>query len=901
MKKLSLILIVALILSSFCTVPYASAADTMADNMANTLLLDLGIASNFDNLSEGITRAEFCSLVISAINMGDLSDSHTLPFTDVTDSHPFYNAIYDAYALGLISSAELFNPDRIITLNEACKIAITAISYDFLAEANGGWPSGYIAAATSKDLLDSVSGDAFTRQSAYTIIYNMIGCPLPLMEFTDGEVCYKIDSGTTLLGSMWHLTKLSGIFDAAQTFGISFSAGAGSGKAAIGGNVVKSGIYNTDSFIGEYADAYVTDDGTLRSVYIYDDEDANLLTISSTQNITLDNLTYTWEESEDKTKSASFASDAVLVVNGKKVAYDKTKLVPLHGSVKLIRYGGEYSLVVVESYRELVTGAVLASDWLVSDVRDPANIYMRDGAEGLSIYDVHNKSVQFGEISKYSVLWIYESPDGENDKIIVCDDMISGELTGVAAGQLEIDSMLYDITDSARNAMDNTMPVGTVLTCFINPEGEIVHVRLAGESSDVRVGYLIYGGLLGSGFNQKLSCQILGDDGIIRSFSFAPKSVVNGIGLGDEASAQYAKYPKDPDDASSIRSGIVAFDTNDNGQIIKINYGDDAAKAFGGTHDVLFRTAVIDGTSDEYVKYSSTYSYITCKKPTRIFVTPETVQFIVPSITSRSLANDKNYQVKKISAYPAGASMANYMHTGYTFNQESIFSTYLTSVFDLASGTGEEFDSRAYLSIVESVSTVIGDDGMPVGKLNMWNSQSKEVQLTSEQLDFFSRYGIQKGDLVKVEYNQNNVATDVLLFDYDLTSGFTLSCSKGSDKHGYESDYTLTGSHVLTSNAGMGSLSDSFIVAGKVYNVEGSLVQLVEGGVDPATVNADTMLASYQLSTIKLYKYNVKSDTLEFVDPSEIRSYLDTGSMCHTMVVECYSGNILSAYIIEYQ
>ncbi|MBE7051874.1 MAG: S-layer homology domain-containing protein [Ruminococcaceae bacterium] len=125
MKKLSFILIVALILSSFCTVPYASAADSMADDMANTLLQDLGIASNFDNLSDGITRAEFCSLVISAINMGELSDSHTLPFTDVTDAHPFYNAVYDAYALGLISSSELFNPDRIITLNEACKIAMS--------------------------------------------------------------------------------------------------------------------------------------------------------------------------------------------------------------------------------------------------------------------------------------------------------------------------------------------------------------------------------------------------------------------------------------------------------------------------------------------------------------------------------------------------------------------------------------------------------------------------------------------------------------------------------------------------------------------------------------------------------------------------------------------------------
>ncbi len=899
MKKISLILIVALILSSLCVTSFAASSNSMSDDMANTLIADLGIAVNFENMNDGITRAEFCSLVISAINMGKLSASHTLPFTDVTNAHPFYSAIYDAYALGLISSAELFNPDRIITLNEACKIAITAISYDFLAEANGGWPSGYIAAATSKDLLDGVSGDVFTRQNAYTVIYNTLGCPLPLMQFTDGEVCYKIDSGTTLLGSMWHITKLSGIFDAGQTFGLELIAGAGSGRAAINGNIVQSGAYNTDSFIGEYADAYVTDDGTLRSVYIYPQENTEVITISSTQNITLNNLTYTWEVSEDKTKSASFASDAILVVNGKKVAYDKNKLVPLHGSVKLIKYDGEYSLVVVESYREIVAGTVLVTDCFVSDVRDPANGYTCENPDGLSIYDVHDKSMGFGGVSKYSVLWVYESPEGERDKIIVCDDMISGELTGIASGQVEIDNMLYDITDSARAAMDNTMSVGTVLTCSINPDGEIVHVRLAGESSDVRVGYLIYGGLLGSGFNQKLSCQILGDDGNIRSFSFAPKAVVNGIGLGEEAAAQYSKYPKDPDDASSIRSGIVAFETNDDGQINKINYDDYSSAEFGGQHDVLFRTATIDGINNNYVTFKNTYSFISCPLRTRIFVQPETVQFIVPTITSRHLATDKNYQVKKINSYASQTGMEGFVHTGYTFDKGTMHSPYLTSVFDLSSGSNDTFDKRAYLSIVEDVSTIIGEDGMPVGKLKMWCAQSQSVELTSEQLDFFSRYDIQKGDLVKVEYNQNNVATDILVFHYDPQNGFTI---EGSKDHHFVMHNALMSNHVYTDDDthGMGTLSDSYVYAGKVYNVEGTKVRLVKGDTDPSAIN-DEAIADYQLSTIKLCKYNAKSGTVDFMEPSELRTYLDTASNCHTMVVETYSGNILSAYVIEYE
>ena len=901
MKKISsLLLIIALVFTSLTCISYAAPASDGADEISNTLLEDLGIAINFDDLSSGITRAEFCSLVISAINMGDLTDAHTLPFTDVTESHVYYDAVYDAYALGMISAAELFYPDRIITLNEACKIATTAISYNFLADANGGWPTGYVYAASSKGLLDGVNDVEFTRQSAYTLIYNMLECKLPLMEFTDGEVRYKIDSGTTLLSSMWHLTKLSGTFDGAQYFGGSDGTGVGEGRATVDGNIVKSAGYNTDTFYGEYADVYVEDDGTIRSVYLYPIENKSILTLSSNEILSFKNLTYTYEEDEYTEKTVKITSDATLVINGKPVAYDEKALVPEHGSVKLIRDGSGYGTVIVESYREMVAGAILASEWLLSDVRSSSNIYKRKSAEGLSIYDVHGKAVQFGEISKYSVLWIYESADGLNDQIIVCDDMISGELTGISGTKLEIDNMFYEITDEARKAMDSSMPVGTVLTCSINHEGDIVHVRIAGESTDVRVGYIIFGAITGSGFNQALACQMLGSDGIIKDYKFAKNSMVNGIGLGETADVQFNRYPKDPDEATSIRSGVVAFDTNDDGEIVKVFYGDDATGDFGGSHDMLYMTSSIDATADEYVSYKSTYQYISCKKPTRIFVTPETVQFIVPKITSRNLANDKNYQVKKIADYPAGANMSGYVHTGYSFDKDTVFTSYLSSVFDLASGSSaDEFDTRAYLSIVDSVSTVINEDGMPVGKLKIWNAQNKDIEITSDDVKFFSNLGIKKGDLVKVEYNQNKIATDVLLFSYDKVKGFTLKCTKGDDKTGYESDYTLVSPHVVTSNAGMGSLADSFIVAGKVYKVEGNVVQLVEAGSDPAAVDASTILPSYQLSTIKLYKFDSKSESLEPMETTDIRSYLATGSECHTMVVECYSGNILSAYIIE--
>lgn len=866
--------------------------------MANTLLEDLGIAYNFQDLTDGITRAEFCSLIISAINIGDTSDTHVLPYTDVSQTHVYYSAIYDAYALGLISPAELFNPDRIITLNEACKIAVHSISYDFLADANGGWPTGYVVAASSKDLLDGISGDSFTRQHAYTLIYNMLGCPLPLMEFTDGEVYYKIDSGTTLLDNMWHLTKLSGTFDAAQYFGGRSGNGVGSGKAQISGNIVRSGNYNTDAYYGEYADAYVEKDGTIRSLYVYPNNDSSVITISSKQNIRLSNLTYTYEKTEDKDETVTFSRDAILVVNGQPVPYDAAKLVPAYGSVKIVKGVGSSEAVIVESYREIVVGAVLSGEWLVADVRDSSNTFKRDNGEGLTVYDLHNEKIDFSAIEKYSVIWVYESSDGMNDTITVCDDMISGELTGTNDSQIEIDNMLYDITDSARKAMDKTMALGTVLTCSINPNGEIVYVRLAGDDAGSRVGYITFGGLLGSGFTQKLAVEMLTTDGILKTYNFADRVTLNGKSLGESASVQYGNMPHE-DSVSSVKTGLVSYTLNDDGQIVTVNYADKVSADFGGTYDNLFQKQSLSDTTDQYVSYKSAYGAITGLKPARIFVTTDTYQFVVPNIEDRSLATDKNYKVMKMSQYSSGSNMSGYVHTGYSFDKDTVYSSYITSTFALGS-TSSEMPSSSYLSIVESISNVINEEGEQVGKLSLWNSQKGNYVVYSEDLDFFGSLGIKSGDLVKVEYNSNNIVSGIVLFAHADKVTFSPIAKYGDEAATTETEFTLSeGNCVSNANTGMGTLSESYIVSGKIYNVEGNVVQLIPAHLDPALVNDSTTIFSYSFAITKIYKYNTKSQTIEPIDVTALKSYKDTGAQCDRLVIDSYSGNLLSGFVIE--
>jgi len=889
----------ALVFSTICAGPVCVfAADGATDDVANTLLEDLGIADSFSYMNDGITRAEFISMVISAINTGALTNTHTLPYNDVSEEHMFYDAICAAYSLGLISHDSALNPDRIITFNEACKIAVTAVGYDFLAKAQGGWPTGFVSVAGSRDLLDGISGNGFTRQNAYTLVYNMLDCALPLMEFTNGEVLYKIDSGSTLLESMWHITKIGASFDAGQYFGGKSGNGVGSGKASIGGTVIKSGDYDTDSFYGEYADAYLTEDGTLYSLYVYaNDKNSNILTISSKQNISVSNRVYTYEEDNDKIKTATISYDALIVLNGHPISYDEAKLVPEYGSVKLVKNGGSYDTVIVQSYRQMIAGTVFYDELYISDIYDLSNNYECQDDEGLAVYDVLNKKVDFSDIEKFDVLWIYESSDGMNDVIILCHDIVNGEFTGLTDSTIEIDNVPYEITPEARNAMDTTMTFGTVLTCSVNPERKIVYVRPAGSSSDSKVGYITYGAVTGSGFNQVLSVEILTADGIRRTYEVAKKAVVNGISLGTGADTQYSKMPHE-ENVASIKTGIVTYKLNDDGEITSINYADKVSTGFGGTYDSLFQKQTLDGTTDEYTRFKSTYNSIIGKSSQSIFVTRDTLQFIVPAVEDRNLANDKNYSVVNVVSTYTSNSLAGYTHTGYSLNKDTVYSDYIASTYNLGSAGGEV---SGLLSIVESITSAINEFGEPVRKLSLWNGQKKNFVVYSDKLDYFDSLGIKAGDLVKVDYNSNNIVSAIILFAHaeDMTMSPRAKFNDGdviTDSIGFTS---ALNNCVATNNPGMGVMASSYILMGKIYNIDGDVVQLIPTDIDPENVNEETDVYSFSFSATPLLKFNTKLESVDQVEVASLKSYKNSGAACQKMVIENTSGNLCSGFVIE--
>ncbi|MBO5369368.1 MAG: hypothetical protein J6B23_01680, partial [Clostridia bacterium] len=144
MRKLCFILSFIFIFSMtafVCAETFAT--HTTDDSIAAEFLAayDIPDPASGKSYSYYITRAEIIETVASVFGYkGTAADS--VPFTDVTKE--LGGVLKYALDLNIISAAESFRPSDAVTYNEAIKMCVSALGYEYLASIYGGWPMGYI-------------------------------------------------------------------------------------------------------------------------------------------------------------------------------------------------------------------------------------------------------------------------------------------------------------------------------------------------------------------------------------------------------------------------------------------------------------------------------------------------------------------------------------------------------------------------------------------------------------------------------------------------------------------------------------------------------------------------------------------------------------------------------------
>lgn len=933
MKKLLSLCLIISILSGFMLVPVSASAAESDYGIEAKVLSDLGILDSYDNLDLEITRGEFATMVSKTLGIVKMPAGYKIPYADVTESSACYEGVYNLYAWRAISDAEYFRPDDVITLHEALKMAVASLGYDFIAAESGGWPTGYVNAATQLGIIPKGAGEKVTKAQAIQMMYNMLYCKLSNFSIIDGENNYTVKTGNTLLYETWNISVVSGIVTDGETYGVNYENGVGEGFFGVDGFKIKKGAFDVDAYFGETVDAYYTNDTKeLRAIVITEEDSKKVLKLSTSQDITFDNNTYKYRENDEE-EEKEISSFATIIYNGKCVDYEKSIMVPKYGYVKLIStIGNDADIIFIKSYDQIVAGVKVASSYLVPDKSREGVSYKFDD-ENITYADQDGNVSEFSNINENDVLWISENADGTIGDVIICSDLAVGELSGISPGsnnKIYLDGRGFEVSAKLFEDVTSKYQLGSVVKVCINPDGDIVYVLAESDVSAYKVGYLMYSALFGKGMDYKISVKVLGDDGIVYAYDMADVFVVNGVAFKGDKQAIYDKLPKEEGYEKSMHTGIILYNINRDGKLTVINYSDDVAQKFNGQAQGLYKNAELTDLTDKYVSVKYT-DVVSNKGFTRIFM-GTSKRFYVPMTEYIATASDEDYKVVALSGRMAGE-----LHYGYTTTEGNLASDYVVSKYSMGSGSNEFVDEEGSSYLVTAVSQIIDDEGEPVDKIDCVTANGTLKEFYSKELGFFSKYGLKFGDVIMVTADIDGVVSNFHIIHREGASVLANYTTHTKDNFYGANNFTVqqpvadakdpniglvpgiyppvddSGRQiaqsfgcVLNNNTGMGTIPGQLVHLGRVYISQGEFMKVLPYKYDPEKYAG----GEYEGETVNMYSYSLKGNQVLIVNPEtetvevgtafDVKGYTSFGKNAHTAVV--FGSSVVSMMVLyEYE
>ncbi len=858
MKKLiSVFLCFAMLFS--CMPQLILASDDSYDVSAEAAVLyDLGV-TDFEKASDvGVSRAAFTRYAMKLADIPVAPHAGTV-FDDITASHPDYDYVMSAVDFGLISRGTSYRPDDNVSLTEAAKIMIMLLGYDYMAEARGGYPQGYLQTARDIDLLDgiTITEGALSQATACIILCNALHVRLPEITYTD-EGATQFKTGTaTILGQYRNMSFVTGNVDGTPFYAIADESGLGEGRMSIDGIVYNSGSINTRDLFGCNVDAYI-DNETNTVVSCYTTDANRILSIYAEDVISYSGRVFTYEDAHGNEKSIAMASNAYVFYNGKIFDFDSSKAVPESGSITFVsQSSGSATTVYIKSYMTTVVDRISTSDYIIVDKYSKDNNLMLDPQKvEYTIVTEMGISIDFKAIKAGDVLCSAVSADGGVAEVVCVSDEFMGTYSGNGDGYIQIDGTSYRLSAALEGKVDDIITLGKDATFRLDIEQRVADIIPAGVAGE-EVGYLFWGRYRANGFDTDLYARILKLDGSKSMYEFADVFSINGLGYKDAVVAYNAHKSPDYD---SLLCAVVKFRIDEEGRIKSLTYSDKAGGDGG-----LYVTQTVE-EADEYHTYQQWFNNvgvdIICDTDLKIFKVPNPL-YSVDSI------DEDNYSVEAPETISENNSTLGYMLEGYTTVADDGLSKYLLMQKiedDFSAGSVDLSDSYPYM--VNSVKKMYRN-GEPCEALElcgMFYSTDNPYVIYSYGESDFTDAGVSGGDIIRFKVTENNVIKGSKAFDIIYKNGA---------KEFVDGSYTVQagGSRITISRAKFAYIYEFRKDVAGAADITDSPESLTTGAGSPI-----------YMPNVTIFKYDNKQKRIVELSVGDIKDYKSFGDDKTTVI-----------------
>lgn len=863
-KLLSLFLTLLIAVQGFSVV-------SAADETENSLYYDREAEAVVDYLigdgffgGELVTRGEFAAAlsgVFALSNAGSIEFS----YSDVTDATPYAAEIYNLLNAGIISPAESFEPDSPVLYNQAVKMVVCAMGYGYVAEYKGGYPSGYLKAASDLKLtkyVDNTDGGMIPAD-VYQLLFNLLSSTVAGTAVYEDYIKYE-PTGESYLERLHNLALADGIVTGTQ-YNSYRSSSTVSDKCTI----------DIDG-VAYWSNTCTPDMLGLR-VYAYYDKDTKNIEII----VPVDNQEIVFDGEDIASYSSGqikYYNDAdravncrtngaTVVYNGRVVnGFSLASLTGDNSTFRLVDNDGDrvYEYIFVYDYQYLYVDYVDVRNNSIADKNGSVYLFDGDADDTTAFFESDSGDVvELADIKSGNLLAVAKSKDGAVAYIKACGQSVTGTITAISVddNEIVIDGNVYDISKYAKDNYNTKLVVGSNGNFVIGLCNDVVAV--SGGADTMQYGYLI-DGIVNSGLDTEAKIKLYTTGGEIVVFpakevcfdnnttATEGGDILNPISNGGVVEPQLIRYKTDKD------GYIVNIDLADTDFVFDEDVTND--------DDTLRKYSFTDASGNAVTSFNYRSGGRTCS---HYFNVDGTVIFSVPNDSDIKSADVKEFT---ITSYEALISNKNYKFEAYDLNQTGTAGAVVLK--------GEDILDRSDY-VVEKVIRGILPDGKN-GYVLYAYGYNKYV---TYYLDNTTAATMSKipggGDIIEISADNENIITDIeLVFDgsgsvpvpgKNLSSDirFETPTNKG---YYYGSLYSKSASYGYISRAKDSQGADSFSF--------GNLMNL-------------------RLQTANMVVINSKRNEVRPISMNELRDFKTYGGDNHYIVAYMNYQSPYSVYVYE--
>jgi len=464
-----------------------------------------------------ITRAEFCKMVIFALNLGSVAEGEVTEtgFPDVATNHWAASNIKVAYDMGIINGFDdgTFKPEENVTFEQSVKMVVCAASDKLkqMADANGGYPEGYLRVAQGYQFLRNISASNTApapRGVIAKLMDNMLKADLSDMGGTTGPSGRGENNGATIgtlrevkgqIVSIYGASILSAE-DSVPKDSIKMLLSTGEEVIYSAKNLsIKNNLYD---YLGKLVIAYYTyDDGVNTQILSNltlqrSKNDENVVGVDQIQAGYSNTDVMYYDEDGDEV-DISIDPSAKIMFNGRLATESFKTLLDANiantGSIRFLssKGSGTADVVFFTVYENIYVTSITSS---TNTVYGEGGVkYVIDDEDRSKVVTIlkNGQSVSFSSIAKGQILSISQSRDGKVMEVLISTEAPSGRVSGLTRAEKEIILGGKTYTFANNVTMGTDITTGSNLKLYLDAFGKIAKYEFVASSTSYTYAYLM--------------------------------------------------------------------------------------------------------------------------------------------------------------------------------------------------------------------------------------------------------------------------------------------------------------------------------------------------------------------------------------------------------------------------